>query len=451
VKRTRPNHLLTVGAGVLFVAAVLVGLMFFGGFWYLGKSYDVTVFVPNARGLADDASVMIAGLEVGKVTSIERNGPDAIVGLRIDDVAPTPLPEDSTVAVRLRSLVGESYVQVYPGHSKITVRSGGSLDLGQSDDYTDVDQILQTLSGTTETHARQTVQALGDAVGVEGDHLNHVLGNAAALISRSVPLTSTLAAQHTQVADLVQNLGNMMNAIGQRTTAVQDFASGAVQTFDALSSRDVQLRDTLVKLPYAIGSLKDVANTIAVITPHVAPLAINLASAIDEVSPAIHLLAPASNSGVQLLQALGAAADPLRDVLQNLDTLQKPTTAALPELHATLCQVNPILKYAAPYAADFGAFFQNFGSAYNAYDASGHVARASADVTPAAAGGVVTPTEAADVATLEKLGFGKEQIAGYDPFPPPDGATNTTIGRGLTGPVDAGKVMTYTRVHAGDC
>jgi phospholipid/cholesterol/gamma-HCH transport system substrate-binding protein len=437
-------------AGIVFVVAVLAGLIFFAGFRTAGPSYDVSVLVPNARGLAPDAHVMIAGLEVGKVTSIDRNGPDAILGLRID-TGPTPLPEDSRAAVRLRALAGESYVEIYTGHSQRTIRSGGSLGLSQADDYTDVDQILQTLSGTTETRTRQLVQGLGSAVGDRGAQLNQVLGNASALISDSVPLTSTLAAQHNQVADVVQNLGDIMNAIGQRTTAVEDFARGARRTFSAIAARDVALHGTLDRLPYAIASLKDVSNTLATVTPHVAPLATNIAAAIDDVSPAIHLLAPASSSGVQLVHALGGAADPLRHVLQNLVELQKPASAALPEVRAALCQVNPILKYAAPYARDFGAFFQDFGAAFNAYDATGHAGRASVDVTPAAAGGLINTQTASTVSTLEQLGFGKQRLAGYDPFPPPGGAHNTTIGRGLNGPVDAGKVLKYTRVTAGDC
>jgi phospholipid/cholesterol/gamma-HCH transport system substrate-binding protein len=450
VRRAKRTHLVTVIAGTIFLAAVLVGLMFWAGFWTLGKTYEVSAFVPNARGLAPEGHVMIAGLEIGKVTSIRRNGPDAILTLRIDS-GPTPLPVDSRVAVRLRSLAGESYVQVYPGHSKATIRSGGSIGISQADAYVDVDQILQALSGSTQHRARQTIQALGTAVGDRGPQLNQVLGNAAGLISDSVPLTSTLASQHNQVADLVQNLGNVMDAIGQRTAAVQAFASGARQTFGALAARDVALHNTLDKLPYFLGSLKRISLDVNTITPHVAPLAFNLASALYDVSPAVHLLTPASQSGVQLLKALGGAAYPLRGVLRNLEKLQKPASAALPQVHSLLCQVNPILRYAAPYGPEAGAFLQNFGSAGNAYDASGHAARAFALVTPAAAAGALTPQMAAAEKLLETVGLARGLARnGYNPFPGPGQLGRTTAGTGAFGPVAAGKLFKYPHVTA-DC
>lgn len=450
MKRTTRSHQWTVIGGAAFVVAVLIGLMFFAGFWRLGSGYNVDVVVPNARGLAPDAHVMIAGLEVGKVTSINRQGPNARLTLRIDQ-GPTPLPVDSHVEVRLRTLAGESYVEVYPGHSKFTVHSGGSLAVTQAYNYVDVDQILQSLSGPTQTGARQLIQALGGAVGDQGQNLNQVLGNASALISNSVPLTATLAAQHNQVADLVQNLGDMMNQIGQQTTAVQDFATGAQQTFSAIAARDSALHQTLQNLPYLIGSLRDVSNTLTTVSPHIAPLATNLGSAINELDPAIHLLTPAAGMGVQLLHSLGGAADPLRDVLQNLTKLQKPTSAALPQLHATLCQLNPVLKYVAPYGKDLAAFFENFGSASNPYSGTYHITRALANISPADAPGLITDSEAQLVQDLFNAGFKNTLVNGYDPIPPAGGMNQTTIGRGAYGPVPAGKTIKYPRVEAGDC
>lgn len=243
----------------------------------------------------------------------------------------------------------------------------------------------------------------------------------------------------------------MMGAIGQQTTAVETFASGARQTFSAIAARDTALHQTLAKLPYLIGSLKQVSHTLVSVAPHVAPLATNLATALNELSPAIHLLTPAASSGVQLLHSLGAAAYPLRDVLQNLDKLQGPTSAALPQLHATLCQLNPILKYASPYAPDLAALFENFGSASNPYGGTYHVTRALANIGPADAPGLLTESEAQAAQSLFKLGFGNTLASGYDPIPPPGEMNQTTIGRGAYGPVPAGKQIHYPRVSAGDC
>jgi hypothetical protein len=156
---------------------------------------------------------------------------------------------------------------------------------------------------------------------------------------------------------------------------------------------------------------------------------------------------------VQLLRALGAAAYPLRGVLRNLERLQRPTSAALPQLHATLCQLNPILKYGAPFGPEAGAFVQNFGSVGNAYDATGHTDRLYATVSADnVAGALNAPLAAAAEKVLNAAGILQySQRSGYNAFNKPGQANNTVIGRGAYGPVSAGNIIKYQHVLAGDC
>jgi phospholipid/cholesterol/gamma-HCH transport system substrate-binding protein len=448
--RSKLASTMTVLTGVIGTVAVLVGAMFWAGYWTLGSHYTVTAFVPNARGLAADAHVMIAGLEVGRVTAIHRNGPDAVLTLRIDS-APTPLPVDTRVAVRLRTLVGESYVQLYPGHTRQMVRSGGSLGLSQSDDFVELDQILSVLAGRTQTRTRQMVRGFGSALADRGPQLNQLVGSASSFVVDSLPLTSTLAAQHQEVSDLVDNLGQLMLQIGQRTAAVKQFAAGARATFDAIAARDAGLEQTLARLPALLDATRRTSQTLEAVSPHIAPVALGLGTAIRELSPDVHELTPAAHAGTRVLSALGAAAPPLRTILDGLDAVKDPATSALPALRAALCQLNPMLRYLMPYAPEMGAFFENFGAAGNPYDASGHLARAYALLRPANLAGVLTPGEVDAVQFLLSTGiFGKLFQDGYNPFPKPGQSNGTVIGRGLSGPVQAGHVMSYPHVLA-DC
>jgi phospholipid/cholesterol/gamma-HCH transport system substrate-binding protein len=413
----------------------------------------VSAYVQNARGIAPDSSVSIAGLQVGKVTGIVRNGPDAILTLRIDR-GPTPLPVDSRVQVRLRTVAGEADVQLLPGHSKQLVTSGGSLGLSQDQPFTDVDQILNQLSPPTEGHTRQFVQGLGAGVAGEGPHLNHVLGQTASVISDSLPLTSTLAAQHNQVADIVQNLGAVMNAVGQRTQAVEQFAHGARLTFQAIAARDVALRATLDQLPSALRSFRNATDSIGANTPQIAPVLTALAGAVSAVSPAIHRLAPAARSGIDLVNALGQASPPLRNVLGGLETLQRPARAALPEVHATTCQLDPMLRYIAPYGRDIASALADFGGFASPYATTGHSLLVDPYVNPTTflRGGVVDP--AVNTALQALLNFGAFSKlgpnTGYDAMPGPGGINNGVIGRGATGPASFGKLYKFPHVTP-DC
>jgi phospholipid/cholesterol/gamma-HCH transport system substrate-binding protein len=360
---------------------------------------------------------------------------------------------DSKVQLRLRSLAGEAYVQVFPGRSKRLIPSGGSLGLSQDEDYTEIDQILNEVSGSTEGRTREFVQGVGSGVAGEGTHLNQVVGGATSLISDSFPLTSTLAAQHRQVADIVQNLGNVMDAIGQRTEALNKFAQGSLVTFRAVAARDVALDHILVRLPNALMALQRVSTTVGSVTPHIAPVATNLGDTLTDLKPTIRELGPASRQGTEILKSLGLASPGLRGVLIDIDKLQPSAVAALPAIHAATCQLDPMIRYISPYGPDLGAYFDDWGGATDAYSQKSHEVLTSLEVDPAAlVRGVSSEPSSAALTTLLDLGvFSKAgAVNGFDPARPPGGMEDVTDGRGEYTPAEYGATHKYTRVTE-DC
>jgi phospholipid/cholesterol/gamma-HCH transport system substrate-binding protein len=442
----------TVAIGLAFVGFILIGVIFFAGFWKVGSRYTVSAYVSNARGIAKNSNVFEAGLPVGLVTGVKRNGPDAILTLRIDHGV-KPLPVDSKLQLGLRSLAGESDVLLTPGRSTQLVRDGGSLGLSQDQSYTEVDQILTELSGPTQRSARQFFQGLGTGVDGEGKPLNQTLGGFAALVNDSPPLTSTLAAQHEQVADLVQNFGNVMGAIGQRTQALQQFASGARVTFSAISARDNAFRGLLREAPATVASNATIGSAFIKYSPQIVPVLDNLSTTVLALKPAIELLTPGAQNGIQVVNALGAASPALKNLLVNLEKLKPSASAALPGVHSIMCQLNPMLRFLKPYGPDLSAFLENFGGLVNAYG-NAHMLVAQANIDPSALVRGVQTQPGIGPALTTLLNFGVFKLAGagtgYSALPGPGHMYDTTSGLGGHGPIDWGANHPFQHVTA-DC
>jgi phospholipid/cholesterol/gamma-HCH transport system substrate-binding protein len=482
MKRTSKRNVFQVVAGVVFVLALMFGLLFFANILRFGSSYTISAYVSNARGIANDSNIFEAGLPVGLVTGVHRNGPDAILDLRIDH-GPTPLPVDSTITVGLRSLAGESDVLLTLGHSHQLVRNGGSLGLSQDQSYTEVDQILNQLSGPTEGKARQFFQGIGAGVNGEGVNLNHTLGGFAALVNNSPPLTSTIGVQHQQVADIVQNLGNIMNEIGQRTTAIEDFARGARTTFQAVAAQDRTLSGFLVHLkgiplggvapmsfPLGHGpAFKAALDTllgaeiggtnaeraVGTASPALIQLVDSLTTAVQRLKPSIDLLTPASNSGIKLVNALGGASPALKNLLVNLEQTKPSATQALPALHSLLCQVDPMARFIAPYGQDIASFFESFGGATDVYEQNGiHQLIASLDVDPTEFLRGLQTTPQLDNLLVPLFNFGLFRraggVSGFHALTRPGHIGDPTFGVGDQGPTQFGRHSTYPHVVA-DC
>jgi phospholipid/cholesterol/gamma-HCH transport system substrate-binding protein len=434
MRQTNAKSVLTVTAGALFAVVVLVGVIFYAGIFTTRAGYVVSVYVSNARGIATDSTVFEAGLPVGLVSAVRRNGPDAILTLRITSGV-RPLPVDSHVQLGLRSLAGEADVLLFPGHSRQTVLDRGSLGLSQDESYTEVDQILNVLNGPTEAKTRQLVQSLGEAVNGEGANINATLGAAADFVNKSPVLTSTLAAQHTQVVQIVANLDTIMSAISQRDTALGAFARGALATFATIAARNRRFGQLLAVLPATLTTSHELIRAVNRTSGVISPVLRRLGSTLTAYRPALALLIPGARSGTSVLTALGHAAPQLRGLLARLTALKPAAVTALPALHALTCQLDPMLAFAKPYGPVISAFAEDWGGGLDAYGTGAHQMLASMSVDPSdLIKGVLAQPNAAVLSTLLNFGLFSKTGAGdgYHALPIPfSAANNDTAGTGL--------------------
>ena len=80
---------------------------------------------PTVSGLRNGATVEIAGVTVGHVQSVELDGFDAVVTMRVrKDVE---LSNDAIVSIRTRGLIGEKYLRVSQGADERSIPAGGRV------------------------------------------------------------------------------------------------------------------------------------------------------------------------------------------------------------------------------------------------------------------------------------------------------------------------------------
>ncbi|MDD5167568.1 MAG: MlaD family protein, partial [Syntrophales bacterium] len=134
---------------------VLVGLIILGymsfqvgqrGFSFK-KGYLVEVEFENAAGLTTDASVQIAGVEIGRVESIRLKNGKAVVSLRIpQDVK---LEKDVSAAIKTHGILGDKYVEIIPGTQGAAAMQPGER-ISQVERQADVDRLLNQLSSIAD-------------------------------------------------------------------------------------------------------------------------------------------------------------------------------------------------------------------------------------------------------------------------------------------------------------
>jgi phospholipid/cholesterol/gamma-HCH transport system substrate-binding protein len=117
---------LFVVGGLLAIAYLSVAL---GGLSYSGAGgLTLHATFTEIGGLGKRAPVVIGGVKIGQVVSVDLDGEYyARVTIDVDDQL--ELPDDSSAAILTRGLLGFQFISIEPGGSETLLESGGEISI----------------------------------------------------------------------------------------------------------------------------------------------------------------------------------------------------------------------------------------------------------------------------------------------------------------------------------
>jgi phospholipid/cholesterol/gamma-HCH transport system substrate-binding protein len=106
----------------------------------------------DASGLTEKTKVVIAGIRIGQITKIELAGQKAKVWIKSTMV----LKDDTQVAKKQASLLGESYLQIIPGYQGNDLANQGQItrifsDVSTADIMAEVQSVMKNVKDITES------------------------------------------------------------------------------------------------------------------------------------------------------------------------------------------------------------------------------------------------------------------------------------------------------------
>lgn len=93
--------------------------------FFAADGYEVQAIFANCSGLRPGASIMIAGVEVGRIKSIGLQDYEAKITFSIQPGV--ALQKDAIASVKTKGLIGEKYIEITPGAADQTIQPGGRL------------------------------------------------------------------------------------------------------------------------------------------------------------------------------------------------------------------------------------------------------------------------------------------------------------------------------------
>lgn len=155
-----------VRAGIVLVVLVVIGVYFgFSKHIPFKHGFVLKAQFASAINIHSKSPVRIAGVNVGQVTSIRREGNTGLVNMEIENRG-LPIHTDATVKIRPRLfLEGNWFVELQPGSpSAATIKSGYTIPIAQTSDPVQLDQVLDALNTETRANLQSFLINYGEAL-----------------------------------------------------------------------------------------------------------------------------------------------------------------------------------------------------------------------------------------------------------------------------------------------
>src|SRR3954453_14625190 len=254
-RRRSKGGVSTLAVGL--VALIVIAIGTFLGFTKkipFQQHYEVKAAFLSANNLKKASPVRIAGVEVGKVTKIERaskgaNG--AVVTMQIQDKG-RPLHDDATFKIRPRIfLEGNFFVDVTPGHGGQEVPKDHVFPVNQTATPVQFDQVLTALQSDTredlKTLLRQYAAALKGR-GAKGFNASIKYWKPAyrdsAIVSEAL-----LGENEHDLSGYVNHAGGFAGAIDRNPQRLKDLITNFRQTANAFARENTNLEAGIAELP----------------------------------------------------------------------------------------------------------------------------------------------------------------------------------------------------------
>ncbi|MFL5844494.1 MAG: MlaD family protein [Solirubrobacteraceae bacterium] len=290
----------------------------------LQHHYTIKAVVENSNLLRKSNPVRIGGVEVGRVSAVERYGKTnmALITMRISDKG-KPVKTDATLKIRPRLfLEGNFYVDLKPGSPGAKeLGDGDMLPVTQTAGPVQLDQFLGTLQSDTRASLQTLLQGFGDALD-------------------STPDAAEDARQDPDVAGLTG--AQALNKTFE--TSVDSLRDGAIVANAFVGPSRHDLSQTFAGFARASKALADNEQTVTDFVSDFNTTMAALSRHSDDLRATVRLLGPTAASAHRGFASLAAAMPPTRRFARDLIPGVKETPASIAASDPWLAQALPLLS-----------------------------------------------------------------------------------------------------------
>jgi phospholipid/cholesterol/gamma-HCH transport system substrate-binding protein len=197
-------------------------------------------------------SVDVAGIEIGKVTSVDLEDGHAVVGMDIQPKYMELIHPNASFLLRPKTGLNDMIVEVDPGSGKEPVEDGAHFTLAQTEPNTNLDAFFATLDRDTREYIQLLVAGGAEGIGGRGKQLSNALRRFQPFVHYVAKLNQAVAQRHVELANVIHNFGALTTELARHDAQIKRFVTASDAALGDFANQQASIQEALREFPAAL-------------------------------------------------------------------------------------------------------------------------------------------------------------------------------------------------------
>jgi len=306
-------------------------------FEHISAQFSTAQAVTPGQGQAVD----VAGIQIGKVTSVDLENGHAVVGMDIEPKYMQLIHPDASFLLRPKTNLNDMVVEVEPGEEKGHVEDGAEFTLAQTEPNTNLDAFLNTLDADTRQYLQLLVAGGAQGIGGRGKQLGNALRRFGPFVHYVAKLNKAVAARHVALARTIHDFNLLTTELARREDSVKRFVTSSKAALGNFANQQESVQEAFREFPASLEAAKAGLASSNRFSQVAYPSLVKLI-------PQAQALTPAFKATEKLFAETTA---PIRDQIRPFSR-----------------EVRPLLTHSAEAAEPFEKTVRNFGNSLSGFN-----------------------------------------------------------------------------------
>jgi phospholipid/cholesterol/gamma-HCH transport system substrate-binding protein len=257
----------TIAIAVLTLAAIVMTLWIFTQqnaslpAWtpFVGEEFEhITADFSDAQAVTpgQGQAVVIAGVQVGKIDSVDLEDGHAVVGMQIEPKYMQLIHPDATLLLRPKTNLNDMTVEISPGGGGGQVEDGYRFPLSQTEPSIQFEAFLSTLDTDTQRYLQLLVAGGAQGIGGRGRQLGNAFRRLQPFSHYLAELNRAVAGRRAALARVIHDFGLLTTELGRHDSELERFVTSSKDALGNFANQQQAIQETLTEFPSTLTALR---------------------------------------------------------------------------------------------------------------------------------------------------------------------------------------------------